>query len=92
MLVYHRERPGSQVRLPRGNGGGFPVGGIATPHALDQVRGGLPPAGEVLLPVLLLYLQGETGTEDALKETIRVKFVSIPVVPQTSEILRTLDC
>lgn len=55
-----------QVYLPSGRGIKVLVGGVASPQALDQHgrRWDLPV--EVLLTLLLLYLEGEAGPEDAL--------------------------
>lgn len=42
------------------------VGGVAAPEALDQHGRGRDLAVEVLLALLLLHLERETGPEDAL--------------------------
>ena len=68
-LVLEGRRPlRYQVHLPGGLAAAVLVRGVAPPQALDQ--GGcwdLPPV-HVLLPLLLLDLQGEPGPQDARGE------------------------
>lgn len=45
--------------LPGGDGHGVLVGGVAPPEALNEGGRGLPPPYHVLLPLLLLHLEGE---------------------------------
>lgn len=46
------------------------VGSVAAPEALDQHGRGRDLAVEVLLALLLLHLERETGPEDALRKEI----------------------
>lgn len=56
-----------QVYLPRGRRVEALVRGVTAPQALYQHGGSWYLPVEVLLALLLLHLQGETGTEDALQ-------------------------
>lgn len=58
--------------LPCGHGHGVFVRSVAAPQALDEGRGWDPAPYHVLLALLLLDLQGESTTKDALVASHRV--------------------
>ena len=62
----------SEVSFPGGPAVHCPVRGVAPPHALDEPGRGGDLAVEVLLPLLLLHLQSESGAQNALADCVNL--------------------
>lgn len=56
---------------------------VAAPQTLDELGGRHAAAVQVLLPLLLLHLQGETRTQDALRQEGPIQY---PQIATTSSI------
>lgn len=56
--------------FPGGHAERMFVGGVASPQALDQGRGRLTAPDHVLLPLLLLDLQGESAAQNPLERKL----------------------